>query len=231
MDYEPHVILSRRKSPFFPDKNRPFFPMSFRVPCRVPWVPWVQEMAELRSKAAKKLGALKHIQRARLQRGDRPDGVGWARELGQNRWWTVFFAPFLWGYRIYAGWKISHMHGHQRNIENEDPDIKVSLGNYTFQRNINRMRVGMIWTERIRHRTGAPPWHCQLRRDTCRGSTFFERKPLTSSASSLVFGRKVHQTKKHVINCNKTLRFAAEFTLWLFNIAMENGPFIDDFPS
>ncbi|CAL1169254.1 unnamed protein product [Cladocopium goreaui] len=29
-----------------------------------------QEMAELRSKAAKKLGALKHIQRARLQRGD-----------------------------------------------------------------------------------------------------------------------------------------------------------------
>jgi hypothetical protein len=21
------------------------------------------------------------------------------------------------------------------------------------------------------------------------------------------------------------------FTLWLFNIAMENGPFIDDFPS
>ncbi|CAJ1335381.1 unnamed protein product [Effrenium voratum] len=29
-----------------------------------------QEMAELRAKAAKKLGALKHIQRARLQRGD-----------------------------------------------------------------------------------------------------------------------------------------------------------------
>ena len=114
MDYEPHVILSRRKSPFFPDKNRPFFPMSFRVPCRVPWVPWVQEMAELRSKAAKKLGALKHIQRARLQRGDRPDGVGWAGELGQNRWWTFFFAPFLCGdigymraekYRICMGTK------------------------------------------------------------------------------------------------------------------------------
>ena len=77
-----------------------------------------------------------------------------------------FFVPyfFVWIYRIYIyiyiyiyiGYMRAEkyricMGTNQRNIEHEDPDMKVSLGNYTtgkhgghFQRNINRMGVGMI---------------------------------------------------------------------------------------
>ena len=36
-------------------------------------------------------------------------------------------------------------------------------------------------------------------------------------------------THLHIIHLN-AIRYICVYTLWLFNIAMENGPFIDDFP-
>ena len=38
-----------------------------------------------------------------------------------------------------------------------------------------------------------------------------------------------HQKKKHV-SFNSSFLFFFQYTLWLFNIAMENDPFIDDVP-
>ena len=58
-----------------------------------------QEMTELRTKASKKLGALKHIQRARLQRGRENDtkhqtAVDWQRQKRPSAQYWDFLRLF-----------------------------------------------------------------------------------------------------------------------------------------